>query len=90
MHHHAELLFRQKVLASLHAAHNSLDEIKGRLTRQETLMQTLTGDGQPGRIAILEKRVSWLLARVWIALGVGAAIAFLGWKGIQVLFSGRP
>lgn len=47
------------------------------LTELKTKMQTLVGNGQPGRMQVLEERVERHEAFVQRAGGVGAAMAIL-------------
>lgn len=60
-------------------------EIKGSLARVETLMGTLVGNGQPGRIDVIETDIKDLQRNDNIRTGATSAFAFIftGWEVVK-------
>lgn len=69
------------------------EEVIERLTRIETLLETLTGNGQPGRIQLVEADVKELRETRWrwggIMIGASTVLSLVGTWMYHVLFGGR-
>lgn len=71
------------ILAEIKGLRDDTKENGERLARLETQMYSLVGNGQPGRIALLERVVEWLSRwRWWVvgaAAGSGGVISGVAW-----------
>lgn len=65
------------------------DSERDRLTKLETQMKELKGNGQPGRIDRIEEKLDKLSKQVYIGLGLVLAMQFLALAG-QLRFLPKP
>lgn len=79
--------FRVSVYNHFENQQKNFEKVGIALTEQSTLMRTLVGNGQPGRIQKLERSVSWVKKWVYFSMGIGAFLAFLGIEGIGWLLN---
>ena len=66
-----------------------LDNHSVRLGSAETLLKTILGNGQPGRLQDVENDVRFLSKMVWIGFGLIAALQFLAANGMLTLVAKR-
>jgi hypothetical protein len=79
--------FRGDVFLHFDAVTEKLEIVAVAMSEQRTLMRTLTGNGDPGRIGKLERSVEWLKKVSWLFVGIGALLAWIGFEGVQYMLA---